>query len=204
MTHASTIEAIVMGGSAGAIEALNMVLPALPIDLPVPIAVVLHILPTKPSLLATVLDPLCALTVKEAEDKEPLLPSTVYVAPPNYHLLLERQRTIALSADAPLNFSRPSIDMLFESAADAFGPGVLGVLLSGANNDGARGLLAIAQMGGVTVVQSPESAAVDTMPTAALEMLRPTRVLPLNEIANFLVESTLNTPPRITPLGSIA
>ncbi len=185
MTSSHTIHAVVMGGSAGAIEALNVILPALPADFPVPVAVVLHVLPTKPSLLTNVLGPRCSLKIKEAEDKEPLLPSTVYVASPNYHLLIERQHTFSLSCDAPVHYSRPSIDVLFESAADAYGSHLLGVLLSGANQDGVRGLAAITQQGGLSVVQSPETAAVNTMPQAALDAFEPTYVLPLPEIAPF-------------------
>lgn len=189
MAGQNTIQAIVMGGSAGAIEALNTVLPALPRDFPIPVAVVLHVLPTKPSLLTNVLKPLCAMKVKEAEDKEPLMASTIYIAPPNYHLLIERQRTTSLSCDALVHYSRPSIDVLFESAADAYGSRLLGVLLSGANQDGVQGLAAITKRGGLSVVQSPETAAVDTMPQAALHAFDPTHVLPLSEIAPFLIRS---------------
>src|SRR6185295_17693296 len=110
---ANGVAAIVAGGSAGALDALNQILPCLPAAFPIPIALVLHVHPSKPSHLAHVLGLRCALAVKEAEDKEPLAPATIYVAPPNYHLLVERDRTCALSVDEPVHFSSPAIDVLF-------------------------------------------------------------------------------------------
>lgn len=184
--EARSIEAIVIGGSAGALEAMAAILPALPADFALPIALVLHVPPTKPSYLAEVLRAKCSFTVKEAEDKEPFAPATLYLAPPNYHLLIEKQRWFSLSVDDPVHFSRPAIDVLFESAADAYGPTLAGLLLSGANEDGARGLARIKQAGGATLVQSPETASVETMPSAALRLARPDHVLPLTEIGPFL------------------
>ena len=198
MSDHPSIEAIVIGGSAGAIEALNRILPALPGDFALPVAVVLHVLPTKPSLLTNVLGPRCAVRVKEAEDKEPLAAATVYVAPPNYHLLIERRRWFSLSCDTPVHYSRPSIDVLFDSAADAYGSHLLAVLLSGANNDGVQGLAAVGSKGGLAIVQSPETAAVPTMPEAALRASNPTHVLPLSEIAPFLVRAAAR--PQRTPV----
>lgn len=198
MSDVRTIDAIVMGGSAGAIDALNTILPALPADFAVPIVIVLHVLPSKPSLLTTVLGPRCAMTIKEAEDKEPLMPSTIYVAPPNYHLLIERQGWFSLSFDAAVHFSRPSIDVLFESAADAYGAKLTGVLLSGANDDGARGLRAIVNKGGVAVVQAPKTSAVDTMPLAAVEACPQAHVLPLSDIAPFLIQTAASVRADLT------
>jgi two-component system chemotaxis response regulator CheB len=183
---AGNVQAIVAGGSAGAIEALRTILPALPADFPIPIAITLHVHPNKPSHLAQVLGMRCALVVKEAEDKEPLLPCTVYLAPPNYHLLLETQRCFSLSVDDPVLFSRPAIDVLFDSAADAFGPALVGLLLTGGSEDGARGLARIGRAGGVTLVQAPSTAAVPFMPEAALRLSTPDHVLPLDEIGPFL------------------
>lgn len=183
---ASAIEAIVIGGSAGALDALVQILPALPPGFPLPIALVLHVHPSKPSHLARVLGARCALPVKEAEDKEPIAASTLYFAPPNYHLLMERRRCFALSVDDPVLFSRPAIDVLFESAADAFGPALTGVLLSGGSEDGARGLAQIQKNGGMTVVQAPDTAPVPTMPNAALRLAAVDHVLPLAEIGPFL------------------
>ncbi|HVZ37204.1 MAG TPA: chemotaxis protein CheB [Polyangiaceae bacterium] len=179
---------IVMGGSAGALDALGRVLPQLPGNFPLPIAMVLHVPPARPSYLAEVLGAKCALVVKEAEDKEPLAPSTLYVAPPNYHLLVETRRCLSLSVDEPVHFSRPSIDVLFESAAAALGSSAIGVLLTGASADGARGLDRIANAGGVTFVQTPESSSVRVMPEAALRMNPTHRALSPTEIGAALAQ----------------
>jgi two-component system chemotaxis response regulator CheB len=182
----SGIQAIVVGGSAGALDALNQILPALPAGFSIPIALVLHVHPNKPSYLARLLGDRCALTVKEAEDKEPLAPATLYVAPPNYHLLVEPRRCLSLSVDAPVLFSRPAIDVLFESAAEAYGAELAGLLLTGGSEDGARGLAEIKRKGGLTIVQAPSTASVPTMPQAALRLAPIDQVLPLGEIGAFL------------------
>lgn len=161
---------IVIGGSSGALEAVGTILSALPPAFTVPIAVVLHLPPTQPSRLVEVLGAKSRRATREPDDKEPIVPATIYVGPPNYHLLIERRHTFALSVDLPVLFSRPSIDVLFESAADAYGPQVVGVLLSGANEDGARGLLRIHRAGGPTIVESPDTAAVAVMPAAAIQL----------------------------------
>jgi two-component system chemotaxis response regulator CheB len=159
---------LAVGASAGALDALRDLLPPLPREFPVPIVVVVHVPPDRESGLPAVLARECRLAVVEAEDKMPLLAGQVAFAPPDYHLLIEAHGALALSADPPVQFSRPSIDVCFESAAAAFGPRAFGILLSGANADGARGLAAIARAGGLTWVQSPTSARVRTMPEAAL------------------------------------
>jgi two-component system, chemotaxis family, protein-glutamate methylesterase/glutaminase len=182
--------AIVIGGSAGALEALAVILPALPASCDVPIVVVVHLPPAAPSLLTTVLRPRTALLVKEAEDKEPVAGGALYVAPPNYHLLVERDRTFALSVDDLVHFSRPAIDVLFESASEVYGPTLVGVVLTGANADGAAGLAAIKRRGGLTIAQSPGSATVATMPQAAIDTGAVDHVLPPAEIAALLVELT--------------
>lgn len=164
------IEAIAIGGSAGALDALSMILPALPPAFPLPIVIVLHIPPGRPSYLPEVLGSMCALRVKEAEDKEPLERGTVYTAPSDYHLLVEKQRVLSLSVDEPVLFSRPAIEVLFDSAADAFGSRMAGVLLAGGSEDGARGLAQIKRAGGLALVQAPSTAAVRTMPQAALDL----------------------------------
>jgi two-component system chemotaxis response regulator CheB len=166
-------EVIVIGGSAGALDALFALLPALPSPLAVPIVVVIHVPPTSPSLLPELLARICARRVVEVEDKLALAPHTIYVAPPNYHVLLERDRTLALSVDPPVHFSRPSIDVVFESAADAFGPAAIGVVLSGASEDGARGLARIHQAGGIALIQDPATARHAEMPAAAVRRLGP-------------------------------
>ena len=151
-------EAVVIGASAGALEALSNLLPALPADYRLPILIVVHLPPDKTSLLAELLRARCAIRVREAEDKEPIEPGVAYFAPPDYHLLVEQDKRLSLSDDEPVLFSRPSIDVLFESAADAYGGGLIGVVLTGANSDGANGLRAVVEAGGVAVVQKPGSA----------------------------------------------
>lgn len=190
------IKTIVLGGSAGALDALAVILPTLPRTFAVPIVLAVHLPPDRPSHLAHVLSMHCLLDVKEVEDKEPLIPGAIHVAPPNYHVLLERGDRLALSVDDPVHFSRPSIDVLFESAAVAYGSAVLGVLLTGANEDGARGLLAIRRTGGLTVVQSPETSLVRTMPESALRLAADHQVLAVTEIGPFLARQPAQVSPR--------
>lgn len=180
------ILAIVIGASAGGIEALSVLLPALPSDLQAPVFIVLHLPRDRTSLLVDIFGPRCALPVREAEDKEPVKPGTVYFAPADYHLLIDRGATLALSADALVHFSRPSIDVLFESAADIYGPRLLGIILSGANQDGAEGLATVHRAGGVTVVQSPEGASATYMLESALARTDADFVTSLEGIAAIL------------------
>lgn len=179
-------EAVVMGGSAGALEALSAILPELPGNFPLPVLVVVHLPPDKKSVLPEVLQGKCRLRVREAEDKEPLEPGTVYIAPPDYHLLVESDGHVALSYDEPLMFSRPSIDVLFESAADVYGCNLVGVILSGANHDGAQGLKAIAAEGGTTLVLTPAKAHAGTMPLAAIKECPQAEILSARQIADLL------------------
>ncbi|MCX5743241.1 MAG: chemotaxis protein CheB, partial [Proteobacteria bacterium] len=131
------IEAIVIGGSAGGLDALLAFLPTLPDQLACPIVIVLHLPPAQPNLIPEILARACVRTVHEAADKAPLCAGSIYVAPPNYHLLVGRDHALSLSVDEPVWSSRPAIDVLFESAADAYGPSVAGLVLSGTNQDGA-------------------------------------------------------------------
>jgi two-component system chemotaxis response regulator CheB len=163
------IDAVAIGASAGGVEVLSALLSALPASCRASFFIVMHIPRERPSLLATVFGAKCALPVREAEDKEPVQPGTVYFAPPDYHLLLDRGPVLALSSDEPVHFSRPSIDVLFDSAADIYGERLLGLILTGANQDGAEGLTAVGRAGGRTVVQEPSGAAVPFLPEAALQ-----------------------------------
>ncbi len=183
---AKQIEAIVMGGSTGSLEALSVLLPALPVRALIPVAIVVHLPPQRPSRLAAVLGAWTALPVREAEDKEPIAGGTVYVAPPNYHLLVEGTRTFALSADEAVNFSRPAIDVLFESAADAYREGLVGVVLSGGNADGARGLATVKRRGGTAIVQDPAGAPAPEMPRAAAQAAAPDHTLALPALGALL------------------
>ncbi len=182
----SSPKAVVIGASAGALEALSVILPALPADFGLPIMVVVHIPPDKRSVLAELFDAKCALKVVEAEDKVPLEAGTICFAPPDYHLLVETDRSLALSTDEPVLFSRPSIDVLFEAAADTFGSGLIGIILTGANQDGALGLKAVADAGGIAIVQDPETAFQDAMPEAAIKAVPKADILSLASIATYL------------------
>jgi two-component system chemotaxis response regulator CheB len=181
------ISAIVIGASAGGVDALSTLLPTLPAQATIPVLIVLHLPREKPSLLADIFTPKCALPVREAQDKEPVAPGTIYFSPPDYHLLVDRGPRhvphLALSVDEPVNFSRPAIDVLFESASEVYGECLLGIVLTGGNHDGAAGLAAVAQAGGQTIVQAPHDAQLSYMPEAALARLTPTAVLTLAQIA---------------------
>lgn len=181
------VDAIVIGASAGAIQALTRILPTLPADYPIPVLVVVHIPADGSDLLAPLFQAKCRVAVKEAEDKEPTLPGFVYFGPSDYHMLVEADRTVSLSADEPVHYSRPSIDVLFESAADAFGAGLVGVILTGANEDGAAGLRAVASVGGIALAEDPAAAFAPAMPSAALELCAEARSMSLDAIAAYLV-----------------
>ena len=182
--------AVVIGGSAGSLEVLRAIVRELPRPLSCPVAIVIHI-PSHSSGLAELLAVDTSLPVKQAEDKEPMVAGTIYIAPPSYHLLIESQRSFALSVDPPVHYSRPSIDVLFETASDVYGAGLVGILLSGASEDGAAGLQEIHSAGGTTIVQSPLSAEVAIMPAAALALFEPTYIWSPNDIACGLM-SLLN------------
>ncbi|HEX3849460.1 MAG TPA: chemotaxis protein CheB [Polyangiaceae bacterium] len=175
-----------IGASAGAVDALSILLPCVPAAARVPVIVVVHVPPNRPSLLPELFAHRCAAKVREPEDKEPALAGTIWLAPSNYHLLLERDRTFSLSVDEPVKFSRPSIDVLFESAVDAFSEKLCAIVLTGANDDGAGGARAVREAGGTVVVQNPETAEAEQMPSAAIEAANPQLVAALPEIAEFL------------------
>ncbi|MEO8152527.1 MAG: chemotaxis protein CheB [Rhizobacter sp.] len=184
------VDAIVIGTSAGGVEALSVLLPALPKRLSAAVLVVLHLPRDRPSLLVDIFTAKCALPVQEAQDKEHVTPGTIYFAPADYHLLVDQGPSLALSVDEPVHYSRPAIDVLFESAADVYRERLLGIVLTGASHDGAAGLAAIHQRGGLTVVQQPSGAHSPYMPESALRQSAVDFVLPLEEIAVLL--RTLN------------
>lgn len=186
MTDAS-IQAVAIGASAGAVQALLQILPALPADYRLPVFIVVHVPPDRDNALVELLQGKCRIAVKEAEDKEPITPGVVYFAPSDYHLLIETDGRLSLSSEDLVNHSRPSIDVLLETAADAYGPALLGLVLTGANNDGALGLKAIADAGGAAVVQDPSGAYVPTMPAEALRACASAEVLPLDQIVPRLL-----------------
>lgn len=179
-------DAVVIGVSAGAVEALNTILPQLPEDFPLPVFIVVHLAPAKESIMPEIMRRKCSLPIFEAEDKQPIKAGIVYFAPPNYHLLIEKDGYVSLSSDEPVCFSRPSVDVLFESAADAYGKALVAVVLTGANEDGTAGLSSVMAAGGVGLVQSPSNAYATMMPSSALKANPTALALNLEEIALYL------------------
>jgi two-component system chemotaxis response regulator CheB len=183
---ARPIEAVVLGASAGGFEALLAILKGLPASYPMPLVAVLHLPDNHESKLAELFGYRLALQVREARDKEPLAPGILYFAPSGYHLSIEDDHSFSLSCEERVSFARPSIDVLFASAADAYGKSLAGVLLTGANYDGAAGLAGMQVAGGLTIVQDPASAEAPTMPAAALRRMTPDLILPLAQIHSVL------------------
>lgn len=183
---AGRVDAVVVGASAGGVEALCEILPLVPVRLRAPILIVLHLPRDRPSLLAEIFRARCRRPVHEPIDKEPIEPGTVYVAPPDYHMLVDEGPQVALSDDDLVNYSRPSVDVLFQSAADFYGERLLGIILTGANEDGAEGLAAVHAAGGLTVVQEPQGAQAPYMIVSAMKRTQPDFVLSLAEIAKLV------------------
>ena len=179
-------EAVVIGVSKGGMAALKMILSAMPQDLSIPVIIVQHQAPSEGSNLAQLLNSMVAIEVREAQLGEIVAAGSVYLSVAGYHLLIEKDKTFSLSVDPPVNFSRPSIDVLFESAADAYGDKLVGIVLTGANADGSQGLKRIAKNGGLTVVQDPETAEASAMPEAAIAATDVNHVLSLSDIADFI------------------
>ncbi|NHZ97855.1 chemotaxis protein CheB [Massilia sp. CCM 8734] len=181
-----TIDAVVIGASAGGIDALLRILPALPKNFAFSVTVVLHLPDDRDSRLAEVFQQRLAMPVRQADDKMNVAPGTVYFAPPGYHLSVERDFSFSLSQEDPVHFSRPAIDILMESAADAWGKRLAGILLTGASADGAAGMARIGACGGLTVVQDPKDAEIATMPLAAIRLRAPDAVLPVPAIGALM------------------
>lgn len=198
MFDANRIEAVVIGASAGGVEALNHLLPVLPKTFGPPVLVVVHVRQGQPSLLPDLFSSRCELAIEEPFDKDMIVPGTVYFAPPGYHMLVEAEGgaapSIALSIDPPVRFSRPSVDVLFESAAHAYGERLLGIVLSGANDDGARGARVICDAGGTCWAQDPETATAPAMPLAAIAEDAVHEVLTLDEMAMRLSQCIARQP----------
>jgi len=192
--HLLTCEALVVGASSGAVEALTQLLPAVPAAARIPVVVVVHLPANRPSLLVEVFASRCSARVREPEDKEPMTAGSIWFAPSNYHLLIEADRSFAFSTDLPVNFSRPSIDVLFESAADTFARSLCCVVLTGANEDGALGASSVRKRGGLVIVQDPNSAEAKQMPSAAIARANPQIVTTLPEIADLIGLATRAEP----------
>jgi two-component system chemotaxis response regulator CheB len=178
--------AVVIGASAGGIQALRVLLGSLPEGFKPPVFVVQHILSDRPSMLLELFSNVCVLPVLEAEDKQPIRPGTVVFAPPDYHLLVESRETLALSIDEPVKFSRPSIDVLFESATAVFDRELLAILLTGASSDGSEGMALVRRSGGKAWVQCPSEAVASTMPESALALAGADAVLRLQDMCDRL------------------
>lgn len=183
---ASCYEQVVVGGSAGGIRALSLILRCLPETFSLPLVAVLHRLEYGSGHLCEYLGQHCALPVLEVEDKQLLEPGRVYIAPAGYHVLLEPERCCSLSVDPKVSYSRPSIDVLFESAADVYKERLVAIVLTGANSDGSSGVRKVSECGGLTIVQRPDTAVADFMPKSALRAARVDKVLDLEEIGSFL------------------
>ena len=181
-------KAIVLGASAGGLQAISTILMELEEGFNVPILIVQHLSPHSDNYMVTHLNHLCRLNVKEAEEKEKILPGNVYIAPPNYHMLVEEDETLSLTVEAKENYSRPSIDVLFDTAADVYRDGLIGVILTGANSDGSKGLKRIKELGGITIVQDPETAETNSMPRAAIAITKVDYILELSAISAKLLE----------------
>ncbi len=179
-------EAIVIGASAGGLKALKTIVKDLPVSFQLPLLIVQHMSPQSDSFMARYLNQLTHLQVKEADEKEPVRPGHIYIAPPNFHLLVEENHTLSLTVDEKVNYARPSIDVLFETASIAWKQRLAGIVLTGANSDGARGVCSIKARGGLTVAQSPQTADSAEMPAAAIETGCIDHIIDLGNIAKFL------------------
>ncbi|MGA1874781.1 MAG: chemotaxis protein CheB [bacterium] len=189
MTRKATVyQCVVIGCSAGGRDALQKLFRLLPKDFPLPVIVVQHLAADKDEYFDKYLQESCLLKIKEADEKEPVMAGTIYMAPANYHLLIEPDETLSLTTDKKVNFSRPSIDVLFESAADVYGPYLIGIILTGASKDGAFGLKCIHEKGGLTIVQDPSTAELSFMPRSAMETTKVDYILSLEAIGKLLIQ----------------
>ena len=179
-------QALVIGASAGGLHALSTLLEKLPSDYILPIIIVQHRSKDHKELLEEVIQSKCRLIVKQADEKERICTGYVYIAPPDYHLLVEQDKTFSLTSDKHVKYSRPSIDLLFETAADAYKEKLIGVILTGANNDGSEGLLYVKNRGGFTIVQEPGTAEYPYMPDASIRLGAAHWITSLEEIATYL------------------
>jgi len=179
-------EAIVVGVSAGGLAALVEVLPKFDINMMLPVMIVQHQSNDSDDFLVRYFDQLCRQSVREVEDKMPVESGTIYFAPANYHLLVEPDRTLSLSTENRVNYSRPSIDVLFESAADAYTDRLVGIILTGANPDGTNGAARIKELGGLIIAQDPETAEAKAMPMSVIKHVQVDHILPLNRIGDFV------------------
>lgn len=187
MNPEAPYQAIVLGASAGGMALVNRLVSALPADFSMPMLIVQHIPDSSDGAWAQLLNGRSKVSVKEADEKERIRKGTVYLAPANYHLLLEPDLTLTLTVDERVNYARPSIDVLFETAAESCRDRLIGIVCTGGNSDGAKGLLQIKKCGGLTVVQDPKTAEAPSMPLAAIKVVEPHYVLSPEGITEFLI-----------------
>jgi two-component system, chemotaxis family, protein-glutamate methylesterase/glutaminase len=185
-------DAIVIGVSSGGLKALKLIFSALPSDFTVPVIVVQHIGPRSENSWIKLLSDGCNIPVKEADEKEKIGVGSIYVAPSNYHLMVEKDKTFSLTIDERVNFARPSIDVLFESAAEAYKEKLIGIILTGANNDGTNGVKRIKECGGLVIVQDPATAESSYMPASAIAAIQPDHILELDQIGELLIKITVS------------
>jgi two-component system chemotaxis response regulator CheB len=188
LTETMKYRAVLIGGSSGIMEALPEILHPLPDSFPLPLIIITHLYKNDGGGFCAHLGSLVHLPVQEAIDKQIIEPAHIYTAPANYHLLAERNGTLALSVDARVKWSRPSIDVLFESAAIAFGQQLIAVILSGSNDDGARGMKCIYEAGGICIAQDPASAISPVMPESCIQSANIELVLPPADIGAKLIK----------------
>lgn len=181
-------EAIVIGVSSGGLNALKIMFSLLPANFKTPVIIVLHRGPRADSQWIKILNDKSNLLVKEADEKEKIEKGKVYIAPANYHLLIEKDKTFSLTIDERVNFARPSIDVLFESAADAYKNKLIGLVLTGLSSDGSKGIKRIKESGGLAIVQDPETAESPYMPASAIAAIKPDYVLSLDDIIALLIK----------------
>jgi two-component system chemotaxis response regulator CheB len=184
-------EAVVIGASSGALDALSALLPELPPNYALPIIIVVHLPSDNKGTLISLLRNKCKIDIKEAEDKELIRTGTAYFAPPNYHLLIEQDKHLSLSVEEPVLCSRPSINVLFETAAEAYRKKLLGIILTGASSDGANGLRAVINSGGTAIIQDPDTAYTAIMPQAAIKKCPEAQILNLEQIVSYLKEISI-------------
>jgi two-component system chemotaxis response regulator CheB len=185
-------EAIVIGVSSGGLKALKLIFSSLSSDFPVPIIVVQHVGPRSENSWIKLLTDSCNIPIKEADEKEKIRNGIIYIAPSNYHLMIEMDKTFALTIDERVNFARPSIDVLFESAAEAYKEKLIGIILTGANNDGSRGVKRIKELGGMVIIQDPETAESPLMPKSAIAAIQPDYILSLDQIGKQIIKIMLS------------
>ena len=181
-------EAIVIGVSSGGMKAMKIMFSHLPKGFKTPIIIVQHISAHSDSQWIQLLNDTYTVDIKEADEKEKIENGKVYFAPPNYHLLIEKNRTFSLTIDKRVNYARPSIDVLFESAAEAYKNKVIGIILTGSNSDGTNGIKRIQECGGLAIVQDPKTAEAAYMPISAISAIQPDYILSLEDIIMLLIK----------------